>query len=415
MKKILALLLTLCLAAVCFTAMAAPAYNVEVAKQSVVRLLVTYRVTDEAYPDIQGARGWATGSGFFVGDINDPNVQYIVTAGHVVMHNLYSGDVNTERAEITLPSGQTIYPKVTVDEIDVLWNDVTSFTLANVEKYSTEADVAVIKLNGSTNIRKPAVLLDKKNFGSSDVLHAMGFPSSAEMNLADTVSDQLLAGTENVVVQTGSFSAWSGNATTHMGDQIVTSANMDHGVSGGPLVDENGYVVGVCVAGSTSANNYAVATDEVLKLLGSITEVKYTVGPLQQGLSTTMIIIIAAAVVVIAVLLGLILAGNGKKNSRSLELKGSMGGKTVPLKKGVPVVVGRDPNRCQIIYPKDAAGVSSVHCTITFDGKEVTVADNGSSYGTFVGGQKVEPGRPMVMHRGQEVTFGSDKNSAALH
>ena len=43
------------------------------------------------------------------------------------------------------------------------------------------------------------------------------------------------------------------------------------------------------------------------------------------------------------------------------------------------------------------------------------MADNGSSYGTFVGGQKVEPGRPMVMHRGQEVTFGSDKNSAALH
>ena len=53
--------------------------------------------------------------------------------------------------------------------------------------------------------------------------------------------------------------------------------------------------------------------------------------------------------------------------------------------------------------------------TITYDGNQVTVADNGSSYGTFVGGQKVEPGKPMVMHRGQEVTFGSDSNSAALH
>ena len=106
---------------------------------------------------------------------------------------------------------------------------------------------------------------------------------------------------------------------------------------------------------------------------------------------------------------------HGKKNSRTLVFGGVLGGKTVPLKKGSPIVVGRDPNRCQVVYPKDTNGVSSVHCTITYDGKEVTVADNGSSYGTFVGGQKVEPGRPAVMHRGQAVTFGSEKNSADLH
>ena len=46
---------------------------------------------------------------------------------------------------------------------------------------------------------------------------------------------------------------------------------------------------------------------------------------------------------------------------------------------------------------------------------EILVADNGSIYGTTVGGTKVEPGKPMVMHRGQEVIFGSDKNKAELH
>ncbi len=414
MRKILALFLTVLLLTACVVSAQAATYDLNTAQESVVRLVVEFQVVDPDFPGINGASGVATGSGFFVGDINDPNVQYIVTAGHVVGHDINSGDVDSERIGISTSAG-TVYPRISVKSIKVLWSDVNDSSIANLEKYSGEADIAVVKLNAPTKIRKSAVLLDKKDFKSTDTLYSMGFPSVAEANLDAKVSDQLLSDTKNVIVKSGTFSAWNPNATTHAGDQINTNANMDHGVSGGPLVDENGYVVGVCVAGSTESQNYAVATDELKKLLSAITELKVSYGPLKQGLSTTMIIIIAVAVVAIAVLLGLILAGNSKKNARSLELKGSMGGKVVPLKKGTPVVIGRDPKRCQIVYPKDAAGVSSVHCTISYDGNQVTVADNGSSYGTFVGGQKVEPGKPMVMHRGQEVTFGSDSNSAALH
>ncbi len=419
MRKILALFLTVLLLTACvISAQAAGTYDLKTAQESIVRLVVEFTVIDPDFPGLLGKTGYMTGSGFFVGDINDPNVQYIVTAGHVVGHYVVPNsnvNVDDECIQIQIDENTVAYPKISVDQIRVLWSDINDSSIANLEKYSGEADLAVVKINTSTTIRKPAVLLDKKDFKSTDTLYTMGFPSNAEANLDAKVSDQLLAGTANVIVKSGTFSAWNPNATTHAGDQINTNANMDHGVSGGPLVDENGYVVGVCVAGSTASQNYAVATDELKKLLSAITELKVTYGPLKQGLSTTMIIIIAAAVVAIAVLLGLILAGNSKKNARSLELKGAMSGKVVPLKKGTPVVIGRDPKRCQIVYPKDAAGVSSVHCTIMYDGNQVTVADNGSSYGTFVGGQKVEPGKPVVMHRGQEVTFGSDNNSAALH
>ncbi len=413
MKKLLALFLTALLLTACvFSAQAAPE-DVDAVKQSVVRLLVHYTIDDPRYPTVSGD-AYATGSGFFVGDINDPNVQYIVTAGHVMGRYPEVG-MDTQVFPFTLPDGSSVVLQVKVAEIRVLWTDISDYSLANEAGYSSRADVAVIALNAPTTIRKPAVLLPKSDFTSSDTLYAMGFPSSAEYNLDVNVANQLLADTNSVKVTSGTFSTWNPHATTQHGDQINTNANMDHGVSGGPLVNADGYVVGVCVTGNTESQNHAVAMDEVLSVLGGINGAKYTVGPLKKGLSTTMIIIIAVAVVAIAVLLGLILANNSKKNARSLELKGSMGGKVVPLKKGTPVVVGRDPKRCQIVYPKDAAGVSSVHCTITFDGNQVTVADNGSSYGTFVGGQKVEPGKPMVMHRGQEVTFGSDKNSAALH
>ena len=416
MKKVLAFLLAMALL-VCCAVSASAAYDINTAKNSVVRIVTYFTVTDDNYPALKGISSFVTGSGFAIG-MPGEKVQYVATAGHVIMHNVESSNVDEETLGLVVDN-QYIYLRVHVDDIHVLVTDVSGFIRANIEAYSPRADVAVLKLNDDTLPRQAAVLYDRKEFGIGEPMTAMGFPSASENNLANEISSQLVATTNNVSTNTGNFTNWDGHSQTRFGDQITTTAEMSPGISGGPLVDKDGYVVGVCVSGSANRENvnYAVAADELLKLMGSITELKYQVGPLPaEGLSTTAIIIIVAAVVVVALLLALIIAGSkGKKNMRTLVMTGSMAGKSMQLKKGVPVVIGRDPNRCQIVYPKDTAGVSGVHCTITFDGNEVTVADNGSSYGTFVGGTKVEPGKPMVMHRGQEVTFGSEKNSAELH
>lgn len=416
MKKILAFLLTLTLF-VCCAVSALAAYDINTAKNSVVRIVTYFTITDESYPELLGRQSYVAGSGFAIG-VPGEKIGYVATAGHVTMHNVESSNVNEETLGMEY-NGQYVYVKVHVDEIRVLVTDISGFILANIENYSPRADVAVLKLNNDTLPRQAAVLYDRKEFDIGEQMTAMGFPVASENNLAVEVSDQLIATSDKVSTNTGNFTNWDGHSSTRYGDQITTTAEMSPGISGGPLVDKDGYVIGVCVSGSSSRQNvnYAVAADELLKLMGSITELKYVVAPLpKEGLSTTAIIIIVAGVVIIALLVALLIAGTqGKKNKRTLVMTGSMAGKSIQLKKGTPVVIGRDPKRCQIIYPKDAAGVSSVHCTITFDGKAVTVADNGSSYGTFVGGTKVEPGKPMIMHRGQEVTFGSDKNSAELH
>lgn len=415
MKKVLAFLLTLMLM-VCIVTSSLAAYNIETAKNSVVRILTVYHVVDDRYAEYTDAYGYSLGTGFAIGTPGQP-VRYVATAGHVVNRYLDSGNV----AESTTPvfiDGQMVYMKVKIDYIHVLKSDASSFIVANVEKTSPQADVAVLKLVDDTLPREAAVLYDRKNFEIGETLTSMGFPVAAEANIAAEVQDQLLSDTSYVTTNAGGFSAWRGNAETKKGDQISTTAEMSSGISGGPLVDSNGYVVGICVAGSsgTDNSNYAVASDELMMLIGGISELNPPYGPLNEGMSTTTIIIIIAGVVIAAVLIALLVANSkSKQNMRTLVLTGSMAGKTIQLKQNVPVVIGRDPNRCQIVYPKDAAGVSSVHCTITFDGNQVTVADNGSSYGTTVGGTKVEPGKPIVMHRGQEVQFGSDKNKAELH
>ena len=125
--------------------------------------------------------------------------------------------------------------------------------------------------------------------------------------------------------------------------------------------------------------------------------------------------IIGAGAVIILLIVLIIISANGKNSKRVLTFGGVLNGRNVPLKKGASVIIGRDPAKCTVIYPKDTAGVSGIHCTITFNGKTVVVADNGSSFGTYIGGVRVEPGRPVEAHRGQEITFGSGSQSAVLH
>lgn len=415
MKKVLAILLSVLLI-LCSIAPAFASYDINTAKSSVVRIVVNVTVDDPNAGALLGATGWTYGSGFALGEPGDATIEHIATAAHVTMHWIDSPNYADTYMPFYLP--EKVYYHVHVDNMMVIFGDSTSYIQAHLEGYSARSDVAVIRLNQSTNLRQPAMLLDQRTFATGEGMTAMGFPSATEDNLTPEISNEMVSTTERVTTNKGFFSTWDNHASTGEGDQITTTAEMSGGISGGPLVNDEGYVIGVCTSGSVNSQNvnYAAATDELVGLLNTLPGVRFHVGKVEEGgLNTTTIIIIAAAAVAALALLAVILANNGKKNSRTLVFGGVLGGKTVPLKKGSPIVVGRDPNRCQVVYPKDTNGVSSVHCTITYDGKEVTVADNGSSYGTFVGGQKVEPGRPAVMHRGQAVTFGSEKNSADLH
>ncbi len=400
-------------------AYAATNYDIDTAKHSVVRIVVEFNV-DPAYNDVvaeryRNATLMATGSGFAVGDPDTGKVQHFVTAAHVTMHNDPTNPSATS-TELELSDGTVAYVPVVVTNMRILLSDESVFVNAHFMGRSDRADVALIAIPEAITNRTAAVLRDAESFATNESVSSMGFPGVSDDNLTLTAGTQLISTTDSVTVSAGVVSVTRPHATTNNGDQIQTTASMDFGISGGPLVDKDGYVVGVCTSGSATnqSTNWAVATSEIVRLLKSQTGVKYVVGPL--GQNVTMIIIIIAAVLVIAVLVALILMNaKNKNNVRTLAFEGEMAGKTVTLKKGESVVIGRDPTRCKVIYPKNAAGVSSVHCTITFDGTQVLVADNASSYGTTVGGAKVEPGRPVVMHRGQEICFGSENNSAVLH
>lgn len=88
---------------------------------------------------------------------------------------------------------------------------------------------------------------------------------------------------------------------------------------------------------------------------------------------------------------------------------GNLQGMTFPI--SARVVFGRDPKRCSIIYPKDAKGISSVHCAAepTADGL-IILTDLGSTYGTMVGGQQLTAGKGVTLRPGDNFTLGGSEN-----
>lgn len=88
---------------------------------------------------------------------------------------------------------------------------------------------------------------------------------------------------------------------------------------------------------------------------------------------------------------------------------GALQGMTFPISSRV--VIGRDPKRCSIIYPKDAHGISSVHCAAepTADG-QIILIDLGSTYGTMAGGQQLTAGKGVTLHPGDAFTLGGSEN-----
>lgn len=88
---------------------------------------------------------------------------------------------------------------------------------------------------------------------------------------------------------------------------------------------------------------------------------------------------------------------------------GALQGMTFPISSRV--VFGRDPKRCSIIYPKDAKGISGVHCAAepTADGKIILI-DLGSTYGTMAGGQQLTAGKGVTLHPGDAFTLGGKEN-----
>lgn len=404
-----------------FTVFAEGSFNPEV-KDSVC-------VVAEYISDTNGnSELYAWGTGFFVGTDGEAP-QYLVTNCHVVEDYLEYGEGAYVNGAARMGL-RVYYGKDEYEEAYVVDSDSTR-------------DIAIVKLENPTDKRKSIKLRSIDDSAQGEKVFCVGFPGDADNTHYEAASKW---GKNDVTVTTGTISRLLTLSNKAGEKTIQTDAEINHGNSGGPMVDIDGNVIGINAWGRTGENGqrniyYAINIEEAMTMLNRNNVAYQKADEISDETSdessrsededdsdSNVGIIIGIVVAVAAVAAaGIVIfikkkgkGGNAPANGKDAAKKGIMrsmsvqhGGKTYPVGKA-PVMIGRDASGCSVVYKEGTPGVSSKHCTVSFDSSsgEFILTDLKSSFGTFLGknGQKIAPNTPIKLQPGDTFYVGDKAN-----
>ena len=382
-----------------------PDPNMEQMQQSTVRIICKTK------------GGVGLGSGFVVGT---DFATYVVTNLHV----LRCGEPN-EKQDLSVLLSQGVFAPIEIE-----WAD-------------PERDLAIAR--SSRPLGRPAVrLADTASVVPGAPVIVIGFPAVAD-NVVDTKDfavPSVSRGNISRVVRSSGVRYFQHTASTNPGN------------SGGPVYDEAGNVIGVnsrkALAVVATISGGQVSTDRVTQGEGiaaavDSAELLPRLKEMKVPFITTSFTPLDIAIFLVAAAVAFLLASGGilimtpagrdwllrpaapsnsgvvvhVQTGRVRVLAGALAGMEVPI--SGRLILGRDPTRAQMVFPRDDTAVSRQHCEIRFDssGALFEVRDLGSRNGTFVANGSDPPRRlaPDVVERlapGQNILVGSSRNRLVL-
>ncbi len=356
----------------------------------------------------------AFGSAFGVGQ--SAPITYLLTNYHVISEN---------------PQGVTI------------WIGKDTEIECEVAISVPEKDLAVLKLSTPID-EEPLPLGTEDMTRMGDSVFALGYPTNDISNTITSFPEDVSA-TKGIISK---MSVW--NDVLYY--QI--DAALNQGNSGGPLLHENGYVVGIATMKMNDAEgiNGAIRIEEALDALSSVgVSVKMatlttatespaptaTPGPspsaspevsaapvaAETGGSSGgfglmwLVIFIFAALAFVAVLVYMMVrrrAEGGsvleaflprksgeKEKGYIVGIRGPYAGAVIALD-GETVFFGRDPQRCQLVFDPQGKQISRVHCSVRYDEeRECFTLENYSRNGTFLmNGDRLNDGDAADLYSG---------------
>ena len=240
MKRIQAIFVALVLLLMLPLATAQASNPVQDARNGVVRI-VNLPGDDSGYA--------ALGTGFFIGVAGQP-VEYIITNAHV------AGDIYNEFEPFQPTSG----------ELRIVFDYYESDTTlsASIVKIFEDIDLAILRLDTPTTLREPVRLMSASEVDVTDTVYAIGFPGASDDN------GLLESGIDELSVTKGTISK---KEVTFLDESYLqTDASINHGNSGGPLVTEDGAVVGInTLTSNEGANtNFALYIDYAMNFMDQV-------------------------------------------------------------------------------------------------------------------------------------------------
>lgn len=368
----------------------------------------------------------SSGTCYAVGEL-DEDVQYFVTNGHVVQD--------------AVERGYHVFVIFDLDD-DFVECEVVYY------KLDDDLDMAVVKLPDPVDVRSAVVIADSDEVKTGESCIAIGYPGIAIDTENDFKGDISSQNVNKGVISKVNVQVFGYNYNTLQHDAWI-----NHGNSGGPLFDDNGFVIGMNTLGSTDSDsvNFAIASNEVTARLDElgidyVSSKDYLKEASKEDASAEkkfekkhesaledakaevdearnkVIVFAGAAVGCAIILLILFVVGNkkvvvvgeqddGKKNYLICE-QGLFAGQRFEIT-GQTLTIGRDQHSCTFVFPEDTPGISSNHCSVYFDArtKAFVLTDNGSTYGTYLSdGRKLTKGVPETLLPGSTFSLADKTN-----
>lgn len=388
------------------------------------------------------------GSGFAIG-VEGQKIDTFVTNNHMVANSI------------------AVY--VVLDYI----GEGGTYLKADIIKTWESPDLAIISLSTPVSTWKPLPLMSQKYVKTAQDVYALGFPGTADV--LDDLSYKYPSTPDDVTVTRGIISkqfVQVEGAAYYQTDTAISGGN-----SGGPLVTEDGAVIGVNAKGvvindAPTGTNGTVHIDYIIEALDGL-KIAYTtvtppippdppppdpIIPDPPTPDNGNRIVFIAALAVLAIVLVILVIRRGKAqqviaNEKVPAFSSAKSANPIPpapqpallddmtapvIDRTVPVnnmqiagisgqfagnsfalhdhiVIGRSKGECGIVFSKGTPGVSAIHCEVQNVRGKAFLIDRGSSYGTFVrDGMKLEAGQPHPLENSDAFYLGTPENKFVM-